>query len=80
MGSRIKQNPETTFEVYVEVAYPRTGGTLSGRRECVVLEVIPDLQNKDRLPWLAFLSSPNWILRCRGNSQRTTVTRKFYRL
>uniref|UniRef100_F1M241 DENN domain containing 1A n=1 Tax=Rattus norvegicus TaxID=10116 RepID=F1M241_RAT len=26
-GSR--QNPETTFEVYVEVAYPRTGGTLS---------------------------------------------------
>ncbi|XP_053060614.1 DENN domain-containing protein 1A isoform X4 [Acinonyx jubatus] len=23
------QNPETTFEVYVEVAYPRTGGTLS---------------------------------------------------
>uniref|UniRef100_D6RHL0 DENN domain containing 1A n=1 Tax=Mus musculus TaxID=10090 RepID=D6RHL0_MOUSE len=30
MGSRIKQNPETTFEVYVEVAYPRTGGTLSG--------------------------------------------------
>uniref|UniRef100_A0A2K5UWS5 DENN domain containing 1A n=1 Tax=Macaca fascicularis TaxID=9541 RepID=A0A2K5UWS5_MACFA len=24
-----KQNPETTFEVYVEVAYPRTGGTLS---------------------------------------------------
>ncbi|XP_057577718.1 DENN domain-containing protein 1A isoform X4 [Hippopotamus amphibius kiboko] len=29
MGSRIKQNPETTFEVYVEVAYPRTGGTLS---------------------------------------------------
>nr|XP_023401079.1 LOW QUALITY PROTEIN: DENN domain-containing protein 1A [Loxodonta africana] len=29
MGSRIKQNPETTFEVYVEVAYPGTGGTLS---------------------------------------------------
>ncbi|XP_074218300.1 DENN domain-containing protein 1A isoform X5 [Camelus bactrianus] len=29
MGSRIKQNPETTFEVYVEVAYPRTAGTLS---------------------------------------------------
>ncbi|XP_063083278.1 DENN domain-containing protein 1A isoform X8 [Cavia porcellus] len=29
MGSRIKQNPETTFEVYVEVAYPRTGGSLS---------------------------------------------------
>lgn len=29
MGSRIKQNPETTFEVYVEVAYPRTSGTLS---------------------------------------------------
>ncbi|XP_048198108.1 DENN domain-containing protein 1A isoform X5 [Perognathus longimembris pacificus] len=29
MGSRIKQNPETTFEVYVEVAYPRTGGNLS---------------------------------------------------
>ncbi|KAM5331112.1 DENN domain-containing protein 1A isoform 4-T4 [Glossophaga mutica] len=30
MGSRIKQNPETTFEVYVEVAYPRiVGGTLS---------------------------------------------------
>lgn len=29
MGSRIKQNPETTFEVYVEVAYPRSGGTLS---------------------------------------------------
>ncbi|XP_014972362.3 DENN domain-containing protein 1A isoform X1 [Macaca mulatta] len=29
MGSRIKQNPETTFEVYVEVAYPRTGGALS---------------------------------------------------
>ncbi|KAM5258768.1 DENN domain-containing protein 1A isoform 1-T1 [Hipposideros larvatus] len=29
MGSRIKQNPETTFEVYVEVAYPRTVGTLS---------------------------------------------------
>lgn len=29
MGSRIKQNPESTFEVYVEVAYPRTGGTLS---------------------------------------------------
>ncbi|XP_027963476.1 DENN domain-containing protein 1A isoform X3 [Eumetopias jubatus] len=29
MGSRIKQNPDTTFEVYVEVAYPRTGGTLS---------------------------------------------------
>ncbi|KAI5138309.1 DENN domain-containing protein 1A isoform X3 [Manis pentadactyla] len=29
MGSRIKQNPETTFEVYVEVAYRRTGGTLS---------------------------------------------------
>uniref|UniRef100_A0A8C6QHD2 UDENN domain-containing protein n=1 Tax=Nannospalax galili TaxID=1026970 RepID=A0A8C6QHD2_NANGA len=29
MGSRIKPNPETTFEVYVEVAYPRTGGTLS---------------------------------------------------
>ncbi|XP_026369717.2 DENN domain-containing protein 1A isoform X7 [Ursus arctos] len=29
MGSRIKQNPETTFEVYVEVAYPRTGSTLS---------------------------------------------------
>uniref|UniRef100_A0A4W2G9H8 DENN domain containing 1A n=1 Tax=Bos indicus x Bos taurus TaxID=30522 RepID=A0A4W2G9H8_BOBOX len=29
MGSRIKQNPETTFEVYVEMAYPRTGGTLS---------------------------------------------------
>uniref|UniRef100_A0A8C2LDE8 DENN domain containing 1A n=1 Tax=Cricetulus griseus TaxID=10029 RepID=A0A8C2LDE8_CRIGR len=26
LGSR---NPETTFEVYVEVAYPRTGGTLS---------------------------------------------------
>lgn len=25
-----RQNPETTFEVYVEVAYPRTGGTLSG--------------------------------------------------
>nr|XP_008516153.1 PREDICTED: DENN domain-containing protein 1A isoform X1 [Equus przewalskii] len=24
-----RQNPETTFEVYVEVAYPRTGGTLS---------------------------------------------------
>ncbi|XP_055994619.1 DENN domain-containing protein 1A isoform X1 [Sorex fumeus] len=29
MGSRIKQNPETTFEVCVEVTYPRTGGTLS---------------------------------------------------
>ncbi|KAM9206285.1 DENN domain-containing protein 1A isoform 2-T2 [Dugong dugon] len=29
MGSRIKQNPETTFEVYVEVAYPGKGGTLS---------------------------------------------------
>uniref|UniRef100_A0A4W2ELP6 DENN domain containing 1A n=1 Tax=Bos indicus x Bos taurus TaxID=30522 RepID=A0A4W2ELP6_BOBOX len=29
MGSRIKQNPETTFEVYVEVACPRIGGTLS---------------------------------------------------
>ncbi|XP_040819753.1 DENN domain-containing protein 1A isoform X1 [Ochotona curzoniae] len=29
MGSRIKQNPETTFEVYVEVAYPGTGGALS---------------------------------------------------
>ncbi|KAF6123890.1 DENN domain containing 1A [Phyllostomus discolor] len=30
MGSRIKQNPETTFEVYVEVAYPRIiGRTLS---------------------------------------------------
>lgn len=29
MGSRIKQNPETMFEVYVEVAYPRTVGTLS---------------------------------------------------
>ncbi|XP_053523779.1 DENN domain-containing protein 1A isoform X4 [Artibeus jamaicensis] len=30
MGSRIKQNPETTFEVYVEVAYPRiVGRTLS---------------------------------------------------
>ncbi|XP_060056112.1 DENN domain-containing protein 1A isoform X3 [Erinaceus europaeus] len=29
MGSRIKQNPESTFEVYVEVAYPRTGGVLS---------------------------------------------------
>uniref|UniRef100_F7HC26 DENN domain containing 1A n=1 Tax=Macaca mulatta TaxID=9544 RepID=F7HC26_MACMU len=28
-GSRVRQNPETTFEVYVEVAYPRTGGTLS---------------------------------------------------
>lgn len=25
-----RQNPETTFEVYVEVAYPRSGGTLSG--------------------------------------------------
>ncbi|XP_059513958.1 DENN domain-containing protein 1A isoform X10 [Myotis daubentonii] len=24
-----RQNPETTFEVYVEVAYPRSGGTLS---------------------------------------------------
>ncbi|XP_003470841.1 DENN domain-containing protein 1A isoform X12 [Cavia porcellus] len=24
-----RQNPETTFEVYVEVAYPRTGGSLS---------------------------------------------------
>ncbi|XP_049980836.1 DENN domain-containing protein 1A isoform X12 [Alexandromys fortis] len=24
-----RQNPETTFEVYVEVAYPRTGGILS---------------------------------------------------
>uniref|UniRef100_A0A8D0WZM7 DENN domain containing 1A n=1 Tax=Sus scrofa TaxID=9823 RepID=A0A8D0WZM7_PIG len=24
-----RQNPETTFEVYVEVAYPRTSGTLS---------------------------------------------------
>ncbi|XP_073761864.1 DENN domain-containing protein 1A isoform X3 [Callorhinus ursinus] len=24
-----RQNPDTTFEVYVEVAYPRTGGTLS---------------------------------------------------
>ncbi|XP_014972368.3 DENN domain-containing protein 1A isoform X9 [Macaca mulatta] len=24
-----RQNPETTFEVYVEVAYPRTGGALS---------------------------------------------------
>ncbi|XP_054545737.1 DENN domain-containing protein 1A isoform X2 [Talpa occidentalis] len=30
MGSRIKQNPESTFEVYVEVAYPRTGAVLSG--------------------------------------------------
>ncbi|XP_058158389.1 DENN domain-containing protein 1A isoform X2 [Dasypus novemcinctus] len=29
MGSRIKQNPDTTFEVYVEVAHPGTGGTLS---------------------------------------------------
>ncbi|KAM9642805.1 DENN domain-containing protein 1A isoform 2-T2 [Trichechus inunguis] len=29
MGSRIKQNPETTFEVYVEVAYPGKAGTLS---------------------------------------------------
>ncbi|XP_028349332.1 DENN domain-containing protein 1A isoform X3 [Physeter macrocephalus] len=29
MGSRIKQNPETMFEVYVEVAYPRTGDTVS---------------------------------------------------
>nr|XP_048285092.1 DENN domain-containing protein 1A isoform X3 [Myodes glareolus] len=28
-GDPRKQNPETTFEVYVEVAYPRTGGTLS---------------------------------------------------
>uniref|UniRef100_A0A8C4MQZ3 DENN domain containing 1A n=1 Tax=Equus asinus TaxID=9793 RepID=A0A8C4MQZ3_EQUAS len=27
--SSFLQNPETTFEVYVEVAYPRTGGTLS---------------------------------------------------
>ena len=27
-----RQNPETTFEVYVEVACPRTGGTLSGTR------------------------------------------------
>uniref|UniRef100_A0A4X1UF76 DENN domain containing 1A n=1 Tax=Sus scrofa TaxID=9823 RepID=A0A4X1UF76_PIG len=25
----LRQNPETTFEVYVEVAYPRTSGTLS---------------------------------------------------
>ncbi|XP_077000491.1 DENN domain-containing protein 1A isoform X4 [Tamandua tetradactyla] len=29
MGSRIKQNPETTFEVYAEVAYAGKGGTLS---------------------------------------------------
>lgn len=29
MGYGQRQNPETTFEVYVEVAYPRTGGTLS---------------------------------------------------
>ncbi|XP_058929015.1 DENN domain-containing protein 1A isoform X8 [Kogia breviceps] len=29
MGSRIKQNPETMFEVYVEVASPRTGDTVS---------------------------------------------------
>ncbi|XP_047685436.1 DENN domain-containing protein 1A isoform X6 [Prionailurus viverrinus] len=29
MGTQKRQNPETTFEVYVEVAYPRTGGTLS---------------------------------------------------
>uniref|UniRef100_A0A452T7E7 uDENN domain-containing protein n=1 Tax=Ursus maritimus TaxID=29073 RepID=A0A452T7E7_URSMA len=29
-GSRVGDNPETTFEVYVEVAYPRTGSTLSG--------------------------------------------------
>ncbi|XP_021117757.1 DENN domain-containing protein 1A isoform X5 [Heterocephalus glaber] len=28
-GVSIRQNPETMFEVYVEVAYPRTGGTLS---------------------------------------------------
>ncbi|XP_049751636.1 DENN domain-containing protein 1A isoform X6 [Elephas maximus indicus] len=28
-GLRMMQNPETTFEVYVEVAYPGTGGTLS---------------------------------------------------
>ncbi|XP_061460501.1 DENN domain-containing protein 1A isoform X3 [Rhineura floridana] len=27
MGSRIKQNPETTFEVYVEVTYPVAAGT-----------------------------------------------------
>uniref|UniRef100_A0A6I8NRN5 DENN domain containing 1A n=1 Tax=Ornithorhynchus anatinus TaxID=9258 RepID=A0A6I8NRN5_ORNAN len=29
MGSRIKQNPETTFEVYAEVTYPGTSGILS---------------------------------------------------
>ncbi|XP_045146126.1 DENN domain-containing protein 1A isoform X2 [Echinops telfairi] len=29
MGSRIKQHPETTFEVYVEVAYSGRGGKLS---------------------------------------------------
>ncbi|XP_027470557.2 DENN domain-containing protein 1A isoform X7 [Zalophus californianus] len=28
-GNPKRQNPDTTFEVYVEVAYPRTGGTLS---------------------------------------------------
>ncbi|XP_063000962.1 DENN domain-containing protein 1A isoform X3 [Elgaria multicarinata webbii] len=27
MGSRVKQNPETTFEVYVEVTYPPVAGT-----------------------------------------------------
>ncbi|XP_074067714.1 DENN domain-containing protein 1A isoform X4 [Macrotis lagotis] len=30
MGSRIRQNPETTFEVYVEVTSPGTRGPLSG--------------------------------------------------
>lgn len=76
MGSRIKQNPETTFEVYVEVAYPRTGGTLSdaGPTGWGQLMAFPG----SRCCLLEAVSGP--ILRCRGNSRRTTVTRKFYRL
>ncbi|KAG8141789.1 putative DENN domain-containing protein [Naja naja] len=33
MGSRIKQNPETTFEVYVEVTCPSAAGTATFDRD-----------------------------------------------
>ncbi|XP_044782264.1 DENN domain-containing protein 1A isoform X7 [Bubalus bubalis] len=84
MGSRIKQNPETTFEVYVEVAYPRTGGTLSEEVGEKPKEQQWDREVrcsgshikcfKEEEAVMVSDVAESQILRCRGNSRRTTVT------
>ncbi|XP_041049550.1 DENN domain-containing protein 1A-like isoform X3 [Carcharodon carcharias] len=83
MGSRIKENPEKAFEVYAEVTHPESSnsGDLVDACAVFVTNLIPDdfsqpcMKTNGVRHCLTLRTRRHFqILRCGGNSLRTTAT------